>query len=280
VDACLRDSLQVRRATAGSHHPLMHGQEHQSSISRYFKPTQPNARPATAQPPKKRPSSPIDLTLGDDQGNTVQTSHSDVEIIRPPSKRLRGPPNTSASGSLPVPARDSTSRLQSVNDSQRNIKGDPNSAPRNELLRGGDARRKWALGSEAEPEQVSKRDIELRTACRNAYASKLSFHFSVRNRKIWDAEAEGTQESVGSPLDDDEPDVDEGAEFENEDTERLLKSLPKSSRKGLGTKSKEKAKAAVGPSGQPWTPLDKQVGARFGSNITRFVSILTDESHN
>lgn len=232
----------------------MRGQEHQSSISRYFKPNQPNTRPSAIHTPKKRPSSPVDLTVGDEEDNTTQTSHSGVEIIRPPSKRLRVPPDTSISGSLPVPARDSISRVHCVNRPKPNIKGDP-STPRNELLRGGDARRKWALGSEVEPEQVSKRDMELRTARRNAYASKLSSHFGARNRTIWEAGTEGTQESVRPLLADDEPDVDESAEFDDEDTERLSRS----SRKGLGTKSKENTKALVGPSGQPWTPLEKQV---------------------
>jgi len=186
----------------------MRDQGHQSSISRYFKPDQSNTRPAAAHLPRKRPSSPIDLTVDDDEDNTIQ----------------------------------------------KVIKTNPNSTPRNELLRKGDARRKWALGSEVKPEQASEQDMELRTARRSAYASKLSSHFNARSRKIWEAETESIQESANFPADGGASDLGEDAEFGvDEDND--------SPPKGLSAKNKGKANTAVGPFGQTWTPLEKQVGA-------------------
>jgi hypothetical protein len=175
-----------------------------------------------------------------------------------PSKKMRVLSGTSGS-ELPALVLDSTttSTPYAVNGSKRSVVVPP--SPRNELLRGGDARRKWALGSEVELEQASEQDMESRAARRKAYASKLSSHFSTRNRVIWEVEA--IPGPAGSPADGDNSVGEEAGVEVDEGNERLPKGLSRSFKKYSGIKGKEGANAAVGPSGQTWTPLENQVGA-------------------
>lgn len=100
----------------------------------------------------------------------------------------------------------------------------------------------------SEPEVVPPEDVEARQARRNAFATKLSSHFERRDQRREGFDAAALEGSPTLPNDD-----EGGDEREDEMNIDEVEPKPKKGRKGKGKPE------AVGPSGQTWTPLEKQV---------------------
>lgn len=234
--------------------------EQQSSISKFFKPTQASSSPA-GPASRKRPSSPIDLTNDDDDIIETVTSQTPSGNLKRPFKKQR---QYSGHNGTPT-APSTTSMAQRVTQPEPRVADVSLSAPVStvtapvppkRVIRVGEARRKWALGSE--PEVVPPEDVEARTARRNAFATKLSSHFERRDQRREGLDAIAVGDSPSLPNDDEDPD-----ERQDELSIDDVEPKPKKNRKGKGKPE------AVGPSGQTWTPLEKQVSYYIPKAVAR-----------
>lgn len=235
--------------------------EQQSSISKFFKPTQSSSSPA-GPASKKRAGSPIDLTNDDDEvAETLTTQTLSASLTRPAKKQRQSSGHdvtSTASATTSVAQRVTQPRVANVSSSAPTITvTTPDSSKR--VIRVGEARRKWALGSE--PVIVPPEDLEAQKARRNAFATKLSSHFERRDQRRESMNTFGMEDSPGAPNDDDDDqdgmDVDE------------VEPKPSKGRKGKGKPE------AVGPSGKTWTPLEKQVKIGVSQSGPRSYSLYS-----
>lgn len=267
VDVCLGDSSKLAPLTPQAL-TAMPPKGQQILLSRFFKPTDPSSTVSANVQSKKRPSSTIDLTLDEDDGDQNHTPL--VPVAAPdarPSKKTRVSSTFSdeANDSAVLTFQDSKSRVR-VHDASAGAPGITVTLPsaKKEIVRAGEAQRKWALGSTSELVPLTPEELEARKTRRDAYATKLSIHFDSKNKRRWDVENADTAALIESQEEDmPETRVDGDNLEDNEDEESAQKSrtTSKSSKKAISTKGKGKAKSDIGPSGQTWTPLEKQVNA-------------------
>ncbi|KAF8309367.1 hypothetical protein DL93DRAFT_2100103 [Clavulina sp. PMI_390] len=253
--------------------------EQQTSLSKFFKPNPNNGAQNTHadKGPKKRPRSPIDLTLDDD----ATEAESSIPVANETSKPLNKKPKVqlsrqSGDSSPPSPREPDSSPLH---DSPRttNPKLSASSVSKVSInplkaegsTRSEDARRKWALGSTVS-EDLTAEDREARATRHAEYATKLSSRFGSRRQRQREIEAESTsttppdgdaEEFPNESTANTEMDLDmEDELLDMEETESAIRDTKKN--KGSMNKSskgKGKAKGELGPSGQSWTPLEKQI---------------------
>lgn len=205
--------------------------------------TLPSFFKTKAATPKKRAASPIDLTLDSDNDEASSSSRP------PPLKKLR------TSGTVTKPKPTSTR----VRKERVYIQGDP-SPPI--IVTKPKIARNWAYAPvSSEPSGILKpfEGVEraAKQARRAAFANKLSL------RTSWQEQRHRNLEDSASPANDQTgSDLDETGNFSEDPdgTDRPKgKGKSRSGKKVASSTSKGKGKAVVGPSGQTWTPLEKQV---------------------
>ena len=254
-------------------HPSMPPKErHQTSISKFFKPpAPPSSSPNGISTSRKRPGSPIDLTLDDDDELPAASSsgtQSQARLTKKP--RPSEPTFANSPSTLSVATREPKPRVFDVSSSAPEISV-TKPKPIHETTRARDARRKWALGSTSQFEGSSEEN-ELRIERRKAYSAKLSLNLIAREaraRKLEEGEGvqiDGDVDEVGAQehdVDADAMDVD--MEEDDDDSPKPSSSKLKGAKGASGSagkaasKRKTKSKPEVGPSGKTYTPLEKQV---------------------
>lgn len=215
--------------------------------------------------PKRRASSPIDLTGDDDDV---------LEILSRPSKKSRLSPVNSSSTDLAAPNTATAEIKPRVQDAINgpsiifNLNGQTGTAAR-------DARKKWTLRNPASygstAEILNQEEEKAKLARRRAFVAKLSIQSSIREQRHRDLEGPGS--GIDPPIyeeDDDVPepfeDEEEGMDIDKEEGDSShraassKKSKSKASAASKSSKAKGKSKLEVGPSGQTYTPLEKQAG--------------------
>lgn len=231
----------------------------QANISSFFKPSQ------ASQVPKRRASSPIDLTGDDDDV---------LEIISRPSKKSRLSPVNSSYIDLSAPNTATAEIKPRAHDATNGpsiivkYNGQTGTSTR-------DARKKWALGSPASygstAEILKEEEEKAKLARRRAFVAKLSTQSSIRERRHRDLEGSGSgidlpiygeDDDIPEPLEGEEEDmdIDEEEGDSNHKAASSKKSKSKNPASSKSSKAKGKSKVEVGPSGQTYTPLEKQAG--------------------
>lgn len=124
-------------------------------------------------------------------------------------------------------------------------------------IRSNTARDAWAFGTSVETLPLTPEALEARRARREAFAARLTTRFTARDRQNWEKE---NVDATPTPEDDAADPTSGNSEDppNDDDPPSLVGAKTKGGSKEKSTR-KPKAKAEVGPSGQAWTPLEKQV---------------------
>ncbi|KAF9519406.1 hypothetical protein BS47DRAFT_1388222 [Hydnum rufescens UP504] len=236
----------------------------QSTISSFFKPTQ------SAAIPKRRAHSPIDLTGNEDEEMLGVTNAR-------PSKKSRVSSDASSSSKVSAPAPQPAERRPRVytsgDPSPPIIVTEPNGRP--ETSRPAiDARRKWALSeiksSTFAMDTTDEEEAKARKARRRAFAAKLSIRTSTRDQHHRDLEQVTSgptaplqgdeEEELSGPLEEDDCLMDIDADDQDNSHRKTSSTISKKKAVAMSTsaRGKGKSKVEIGPSGQSYTPLEKQ----------------------